>query len=245
MKEFLDRPGFLGTYGTLGVDLSFVAAVAFTVLFMIGWYYGRRGQGNSHHTLTLWAMVAMIGYFLFYYISRQLGALSFTGGESGQAGFGGPEILYKWVFNPILTLHIIIVSVGLVLAFYMIPLGFRVSRVEEGRRVLVPGDPRGGRAAFSRQVMLIAVALGIILPSIRGLLRGYFTVRLFIDWIVVCAVIGLLVVLLEKTVWRMLPDGARQHRVLGTFTMVLYAVALVTSTVTYFMLYVLYPPTEH
>lgn len=73
MKEFLDRPGFLGTYGTLGVDVTFIAAIFFTVLFMIGWYYARKGRGNAHHTLTVWAMLAMIGYFLFYYISRQLG----------------------------------------------------------------------------------------------------------------------------------------------------------------------------
>jgi uncharacterized membrane protein YozB (DUF420 family) len=66
-----------------------------------------------------------------------------------------------------------------------------------------------------------------------------------VDWLVVCLVIGLLVVLLEKVGWRWYPDGARQHRALGTFTMALYAMALVTSTLTYLMLYVLYPPRAH
>ena len=245
MKEFLSQPGFLGTYGNLGADLSWVLAILFTVLFMIGWYDARRARGNAHHTLTLWAMLAMIGYFLFYYLSRQLGALSFTGGSEGQEGFGGPEFVYHWVFNPLLNIHIMIVSVGLVMAFYMIPLGFRASKVVEGRRVLVGGDPKGTRKTFSRYVMITALALGIIFPILRGLLRGYFTARLFLDWIVVSLVIALLVVLIERVGWRFFPDGERRHRALGTFTMLLYAIALVTSTLTYFMLYVIYPPKAH
>ncbi len=243
MKEFLDRPGFLKTYGTFGVDLTFVLAIFFTVLFMIGWYYARRARGKAHHTLTLWAMLAMVGYFLFYYLSRQLGALSFTGGSGGQAGFGGPEIIYKWIFNPILTIHIIIVSVGL--AFYMIPLGFRTSRVIEGRRVLISGPVQGGSKPFTRWVLLISLALGLIFPTLRSIFRGYFSVRLYVDWIIVCIVIGLLVILVEKIGTKFYQDGERPHRALGVFTMILYAIALVTSTLTYVMLYVMYPPQAH
>lgn len=245
MKKILDQPGFLKTYGTFGVDLTFILAIFFTILFMVGWYYARQGRGNAHHALTLWAMLAMVGYFLFYYLSRQLGALSFTGGEGGQAGFGGPEVIYQWVFNPILTIHIIIVSIGLVLAFYMIPLGFRASKVIQDRRVLVTGDLNAGRKSFSRWVMLISLALGLLLPTLRSLFRGYFTLRLYMDWIIVCVVIGLLVILLERLAGRLLPDGARRHRAMGTFTMVLYAIALLTSTLTYVMLYILYPPKLH
>ncbi len=245
MKEFLDRPGFLKTYGTFGVDLTFVMAIFFTALFMIGWYYGRKARGNAHHTLTLWAMLAMIGYFLFYYLSRQLGALSFTGGSGGQAGFGGPEVIYKWIFSPLLTIHIVIVSIGLVLAFYMIPLGFRASKIIQGRRVLVEGDLNAGRRSFSRSVLLISLALGFLLPTLRSLFRGYFSLRLYLDWIIVCLVIGLLVILLERLAGRLFPDGAKRHRALGTFTMVMYAIALLTSTLTYVMLYILYPPKPH
>jgi uncharacterized membrane protein YozB (DUF420 family) len=38
------------------------------------------------------------------------------------------------------------------------------------------------------------------------------------------------------------PDGERRHRALGTFTMILYVLALLTSTATYVLLYVIWPP---
>jgi len=50
-----------------------------------------------------------------------------------------------------------------------------------------------------------------------------------------------LVVSLEKLIEKLLPDGARRHRILGRFTMVIYALVLVTSTATYLMLYFIYP----
>jgi uncharacterized membrane protein YozB (DUF420 family) len=50
-----------------------------------------------------------------------------------------------------------------------------------------------------------------------------------------------LVASLEKLIEKMLPDGAKRHRVLGRTTMVIYALILVTSTATYLMLYVFYP----
>jgi len=40
---------------------------------------------------------------------------------------------------------------------------------------------------------------------------------------------------------KLLPDGAKRHRVLGRTTMIIYALILVTSTATYLMLYVFYP----
>ena len=47
--------------------------------------------------------------------------------------------------------------------------------------------------------------------------------------------------ILEKFIEKSLPDGARRHRVLGRSTMVIFALILVTSTLTYLMLYVIYP----
>ena len=45
----------------------------------------------------------------------------------------------------------------------------------------------------------------------------------------------------EMTIQRIWPNGARRHRALGRFTMVLYCVLFVTGTTTYTMLYLLYP----
>ena len=50
-----------------------------------------------------------------------------------------------------------------------------------------------------------------------------------------------LVVSLEKVIEKILPEGARRHRILGRITMVIYALVLITSTATYIMLYFIYP----
>jgi uncharacterized membrane protein YozB (DUF420 family) len=50
-----------------------------------------------------------------------------------------------------------------------------------------------------------------------------------------------LVVSLEKLIEKLLPEGARRHRIMGRTTMVIFALILVTSTATYLMLYVIYP----
>jgi len=41
MKTWLERPGFLSPYGTIGADVSYMFAVVFTVLFLVGWRYAR------------------------------------------------------------------------------------------------------------------------------------------------------------------------------------------------------------
>ena len=84
MQAWLGQPGFLGTHGTFGADLSFILAVVFTLLFLLGWVLARKGKGSHHHTVTLSAMVAMIVYFAGYYLARNLGVLALEGKE----GFG-------------------------------------------------------------------------------------------------------------------------------------------------------------
>jgi uncharacterized membrane protein YozB (DUF420 family) len=46
---------------------------------------------------------------------------------------------------------------------------------------------------------------------------------------------------IEMTIQRIWPDGAKRHRALGRFTMVIYCVLFVTGSFTYTMLYILYP----
>ncbi|HLB02580.1 MAG TPA: hypothetical protein VJM77_05555, partial [Nitrospiria bacterium] len=63
-------------------------------------------------------------------------------------------------------------------------------------------------------------------------------------WIVYISGFLLIVVVLlaEKGIERLIPDGERRHRMIGKFTMTLYVIALLTSTVTYVLLYIVYPP---
>ena len=49
------------------------------------------------------------------------------------------------------------------------------------------------------------------------------------------------VLLIEKVIEKFIPDGEKRHRAIGTFTMTLFVIALVTSTTTYVMLYVIWP----
>lgn len=237
MKTWLERPGFLSPYGTFGADLSYVLAVVFTVLFLIGWRHARRHRGQAHHVVTLWAMLTMLAYFVAYYVNRGLGALAFEGEE----GFGGPPELYDSLFSPLLTFHILVVTIGLVLAVYMIVLGFRTSTRRGADRTLDRGRPRGSAAAFSGWVLLVSLALTGVLFGIRSL-SATPTLGLFLAWLSTCVGVGLGVILIEWVAVALYPDGERRHRAIGTFTMVLYVLALFTSTSTYVMLYVIWKP---
>jgi uncharacterized membrane protein YozB (DUF420 family) len=231
MKEWLGRPGFLPAHGTMGADLSFLMALAFTILFLIGWRMGKKKQGNRHHALTLGAMVSMLAYFTVYYLARGLGALA----TEGKEGFGGPAWLYTYLFTPLLTIHITVVSIGLVLAVYMIVLGFRVAVKRSGRRVL-----QAGRLTMSRAVFMKITAAVFLLFGFISLIRCHSTACRIV-YISGFALV-LLVLVLEKGIERLIPDGERRHRAIGTFTMVLFVIALVTSSATYLMLYVIWPP---
>ncbi|MBI5854225.1 MAG: DUF420 domain-containing protein [Nitrospirae bacterium] len=192
--ETLKQPGFFGTHATMGADLSQTMAALFTGLFVIGWVQARRGKAGAHHWLMFGGMIAMLAFFTSYYLFRQLGVLAVEGKE----GFGGSQALYDHVFIPVLILHIILVIIGLVMAVYMIVLGFRAQIIEGGR---------------SRKLM---VCLGLLV-----LVATVFSV--------------------EFAIQRIWPDGARRHRALGRFTMVIYCILFLTGSFTYSMLYILYP----
>ncbi len=132
MLEWLKEPGFFGTHATVGADMSQLMATFFTGLFVIGWIQARKRRADAHHWMMFGGMIAMLAFFTSYYLFRQLGVLAFEGKE----GFGGSQALYDYVFIPVLTVHIILVILGLVMAVYMIVLGFRAQQVIDGVRSL-------------------------------------------------------------------------------------------------------------
>ena len=135
MFDLLRQPGFFGTHATLGADLSQLMAALFTGLFIIGWIQARKHKADAHHWLMFSGMVSMGGFFVSYYMFRSLGVLAFEGKE----GFGGSQALYDHVFVPVLILHIILVIVGLIMAVYLLVLGFRAQTFVEGVRQLKTG----------------------------------------------------------------------------------------------------------
>ena len=179
-------------------------------------------------------MVAMLAFFVSYYLFRNLGVLAFEGKE----GFGGPQELYDTVFVPLLTFHILLVVIGLIMAIYMLVLGFRAQAFVEGQRVLKEAilQTTGRRIAT---ILGVITSLVLLLFISRGMASGFSMGKLSVY--LGLAVLISLVFGIEIAIQRIWPNGARRHRVLGTFTMVIYCVLFVTGTVTYTMLYILYP----
>jgi uncharacterized membrane protein YozB (DUF420 family) len=234
MYDWLKQPGFFATHATIGADLSQLMAALFTGLFVIGWVQARQKRGTRHHWLMLGGMVAMLAFFTSYYLFRQLGVLAFEGKE----GFGGSEWLYRKVFVPLLIFHITLVFIGIVMAVYMIVLGFRTQAIEAGRRIL---RNRILQTSWSKAASIwVIVACPVVLYlgyfyAADRLSKGRMTV-----WLAFLIVVAL-VFSLEMTIQRIWPNGERRHRILGTFTMIIYCVLFVTGSVTYVMLYILYP----
>jgi uncharacterized membrane protein YozB (DUF420 family) len=234
MLEWLKQPGFVGTHATMGADLSQLMATLFTGLFVLGWVQARKNQAGAHHWLMLGGMVAMLAFFTSYYLFRQLGVLAFEGKE----GFGGSQGLYDHVFIPLLTFHIILVVIGLVMAVYMIVLGFRAQAFVGGKRILRDG-----------LLLTTWKKIGIIFGSITSLVLLLFASRVLTAGFSarkLSVYVGLLVLVaivlgVEITIQRIWPNGERRHRALGRFTMIVYCTLFLTGTITYAMLYIFYP----
>ena len=234
MLEWLKQPGFFGTHATVGADMSQLMATFFTGLFVIGWIQARRRRADAHHWMMLGGMIAMVAFFMSYYLFRQLGVLAFEGKE----GFGGSQALYDYVFIPVLTLHIVLVILGLIMAIYMIVLGFRSQQVVDGARSL-------------KETLLLTTwrKVGLVFGSLTALVMllffsrvvtAGFSMRKFEVYLSLLLLIAI-VFSVEMTIQRIWPNGARRHRALGLFTMVIYCVLFLTGTTTYTMLYLLYP----
>ncbi len=236
MKELLARPGFLGTAASLGGDLSQLMAMVFTGLFIIGWVQARKGLGNAHHWLVLGGMVTMLAFFTSYYLFRQLGVLAFE----GRTGFGGSDFMYYQVFIPLLTFHITLVIVGLIMAVYMIILGFRTQRFMGDQRELRPGVLKVSRDTLMKIFGISAAVLLLLYAVVGTRLGSDFSFRRLIVYLSGVLVIGF-VLTVEKGLERLWPDGERRHRILGRFTMVIYCILFLTGTGTYTLLYILYP----
>lgn len=234
LAEWLREPGFFGTHATMGADVSQFMATFFTLLFIVGWVQARQKKADHHHWLMLGGMISMLAFFMSYYLFRNLGVLAFEGKE----GFGGSQALYDNVFIPLLTVHILLVVIGLIMAIYMMVLGFRSQAFEEGRRVLKDAFLQTSK----RRIITILsgiTALVMVFFLSRVMTSGFSMGKLSVY--IGLAVIIAMVFGIEILIQRIWPNGARRHRVLGKFTMMIYCVLFVTGTVTYGMLYILYP----
>lgn len=234
MKKFLAQPGFLINTATAGADISYLLAVVFTILFIVAWRLAKKGEGTKHHNLIFVSMVCMALYFVIYYLFRGLGLLAFEGKE----GFGGSAETYNNVFMPILTTHLTLVTLGLIMSFYMVIQGFRACAKENGTYKLREGELKVQPKTF-RNVMLSIFGLWAANQMILSFVR-HASSMVSVAWALIFGTIAL-VVGLEKLIEKLLPDGARRHKIMGRGTMIIFSLILITSTLTYLMLYVIYP----
>ncbi len=232
--DWLREPGFFGTHATVGADLSQFMATLFTGLFIIGWFQARRQKADAHHWLMLGGMVSMISFFIAYYLFRQLGVLAVEGKE----GFGGSQALYDYVFIPVLTLHIILVIIGLIMAVYMMVLGFRSQQIVSGIRSL-------SESLLQTTWKKVGLIFGGILVVVMGLFLSRVATAGFsmrkLEVYLAFLILVTIVLAVEMAIQRIWPNGGQRHRALGRFTMVIYCVLFATGSFTYAMLYILYP----
>jgi len=234
MQKLLEQPGFLAPSGTFGADLSYLLAVLFTVMFLFAWGLAKKGLGTQHHKLIFVSMVSMLVYFIGYYYARQLGVLSFEGKE----GFGGPQNIYDNVFVPTLTTHLILVCLGLIFSIYMIFQGFRACEKIDGNYILQNKELKANPKIFKSTMITLALLWAGNQSILTFIRHKSFAASL--AWAIIFGIIAL-TIYLEKYIEKSLPDGAQRHRILGRVTMIIFALILVTSTLVYLMLYVIYP----
>jgi putative membrane protein len=123
-----------------------ISAVAI-VTIALGWRAIRNGAIKRHRALMVTSAV-LFGTFLILYLYRV--ALE------GPQPFGGPAMLYRWVYTPILAIHILLAIVCVPLVYYVVLLaGTRpIEAIPE------TAHPRVGQLAAS--LWLVSFALGIV-----------------------------------------------------------------------------------
>jgi uncharacterized membrane protein YozB (DUF420 family) len=163
-----------------------------------------------------------------------LGVLAFEGKE----GFGGSQALYDRVFIPLLTFHILLVIIGLIMAVYMIVLGFRTQTIRNGQRMLRSALLQTSWARVG--TIFGGITAVVLLLFLSRVAATGFSARKLSVYLGLLILTGI-VFSVEITIQRIWPDGERRHRILGRFTMIIYCVLFVTGSITYTMLYILYP----
>ena len=125
----------------VGISLAAMAAIG------SGWRAIRRGRVN-HHRAAMVGATLLFTTFLILYLYR----LIILGGPSP---FTGPDIVYRFLYLPILTIHIVLAIVAIPLVFDAIALAITVPR----HRLGATRHPRVGRLAAS--LWIVSFGLGI------------------------------------------------------------------------------------
>jgi uncharacterized membrane protein YozB (DUF420 family) len=222
----LNGPGLFSARSTLGSDISLIFAVIFILSFILAGQLARGKKGVRHHRTILFSMALMITYLGYYYKIRQMGLSS----AADQMHFKGPAWFYGAIFRPLLYLHITLVASTLYLSFYMLINGFIAKfPLDDGNMTLKTGIVKTSWTLWGIGIAWFAFLLWKLAPSQNLDITHkaiIFTLGFFLP-----AGVSLLI---HKT----LPKADQRHRTVGRITMILFSLMLVTTTVTYYLIYI-------
>jgi len=113
----------------------------------VGWRAIRRGNVDRHRAAMVAAFVLFVAFLVLYFYKVIL---------AGPASFGGPDVVYRFVYLPILAIHVLLAVVTLPLLYYVLLLATTrpVSALPDSPH------PRVGRVAAS--LWITSFVLGIV-----------------------------------------------------------------------------------
>ena len=225
MESIIATEGFLSSRSTLASDISFLFAVSFSSLFLISGYLAGNNQGTFHHRMIIFSTVSMFAYFVFYYRVRSLGLDSFA----DQVHLQVNNTLFRATFKPIFWTHFLVVCLSSFFAIYTIISGFTATVKQNGRMILANNKISLSRIAWSVSFIWL-IFLAWWLQTIHALNTAYRATFLIFGYFLPASV--------ALIIHKLLPFSERRHRILGKLCMLLFACLIVTSTLTYSLLYI-------
>ena len=136
-------PGAVAVIPHLNAVISLVAILT----IVVGWRAIRRGDVRRHRAAMLAAAVLFAAFLVLYLYKVVL---------EGPAPFPGPEVLYQYVYLPLLAIHILLAVVCIPLLYYVLLVGLThpVAEIPRTRH------PQVGRVAAA--LWLTSFALGVV-----------------------------------------------------------------------------------
>ena len=225
MESIIEAEGFLSSRSTMASDVSFLFAISFSALFLISGYIAMNNNGTLHHRMIGFSMISMFAYFVFYYRVRSLGLDSFA----DQVHLQVNNSLFRATFKPVFWTHFLIVSLSTFFAIYTVISGFKASVKQNGQMILTNNRVILSKIAWSISFIWL-IFLAWWLQSIHALNTMYRVTFLIFGYFLPASV--------ALIIHKLLPLSGKKHKILGRLCMMLFACLIITSTLTYSLLYI-------
>jgi putative membrane protein len=126
-----------------------ISVFAFAVI-AAGWYWIRRGRVRRHRRAMVTGLVLFFAFLALYLYRVSL---------EGPSTFGGPDAVYRFIYLPFLTVHVVLAVVCVPLLFYVALLGVTVPVAD------LPDTrhPQVGRIAAALWLTSFAMGVGVYL----------------------------------------------------------------------------------